>query len=140
MEMFGSSILFVYDGADEAAAGSVHMIDFAKTMPLPPETTDDESQWRATAETAAGGEGGAFGVGGRRLTHTDPWVLGNHEDGHLHGLRSLIRMWESIDAGAWGGSSGEGGGGGGGGEGGGSSSCGASGVIDSTASGSAERI
>ena len=157
MEMVGSSILFVYDGAGEVAAGSVHMIDFAKTtMPLPGDTTTNaESQPSAkTAETAAGGKGCARGVGGRRLTHTEPWVLGNQEDGHLHGLRSLIRMWETIDARAWGGSSSEGGGsreGGGssegGGsrergsssEGGGSNSCGDLGEIDSSAIGSAER-
>jgi len=134
MEMVGSSILFVYDGAGEVAAGSVHMIDFAKTtMPLPGDTTTNaESQPSAkTAETAAGGKGCARGVGGRRLTHTEPWVLGNQEDGHLHGLRSLIRMWETIDARAWGSSSSEGGG---------SSSCGALGVIDSSSIGSAERI
>lgn len=145
MEMVGSSILFVYDAAAEVAMGSVHMIDFAKTtIPFSGSTTEAGSTTDADlqpsvtrAEIAAGSESGVRAVRARRLTHTEPWVLGNHEDGHLHGLRSLIRMWETIDACAWDGNSNEGSGSG---VGGGSSSCGATGVIDSSASGAAERI
>jgi len=31
-----------------------------------------------------------------RLTHTEPWRLGNQEDGYLFGLRNLMRVWEEI--------------------------------------------
>uniref|UniRef100_A0A7S2BN26 Kinase n=1 Tax=Haptolina brevifila TaxID=156173 RepID=A0A7S2BN26_9EUKA len=72
MEIIGSSLLFVYDAADPAARGSVHMIDFAKTSPVP--------------------------CGGI-ITHTAGWVMGNHEDGHLAGLNSLIQLWERIGVG-----------------------------------------
>jgi len=45
------------------------MIDFAKTMKVP--------------------DGG-------KLTHRKPWVNGNHEDGFLFGLDSLIQIWGDI--------------------------------------------
>ena len=45
------------------------MIDFAKTVPVP---------------------------GGATLTHRDPWELGNHEDGYLLGLDSLIATLRGL--------------------------------------------
>jgi len=45
------------------------MIDFAKTYPLPD---------------------------GLVITHNDEWKVGNHEDGYLIGVDSLIRIFESI--------------------------------------------
>jgi len=32
----------------------------------------------------------------RKLTHTEPWQLGNQEDGYLHGLKNLIRIFEHV--------------------------------------------
>jgi len=77
-ELVGSSLLLVYDSSSlcdgegsEIAPGPaesppiVRMIDFAKTNPVPD---------------------------GRRLTHRDEWVLGNHEDGYLTGLDALINL------------------------------------------------
>ena len=102
MEMVGSSILFVYDAAerqhgsssaaeDAAAAASAHMIDFAKTAPVP---------LSKTAEGVLVIPGREFESGGS-ITHAQPWVAGNHEDGYLLGLDSLIRTWESVDMTGW---------------------------------------
>ena len=83
-EVVSSSILFVWDEAcqDAAAPGaapaghgaSTWMIDFAKTRELTP---------------PAGGDGAA-------VTHRAKWVDGNHEDGYLFGLDTLIAMWREI--------------------------------------------
>ena len=86
-EIVGSSILLVYDAAPldaynqrasrghgaAAAEGAgqsaaVYMIDFAKALPS---------------------EGA--------LTHTEPWVNGNREDGYLAGLDSLIDFWRELE-------------------------------------------
>jgi len=32
----------------------------------------------------------------RQLTHTEPWELGNEEDGYLFGLDNLIRIWRDL--------------------------------------------
>ena len=32
----------------------------------------------------------------RRLTHSEPWELGNEEDGYLKGLGHLIRLWTQL--------------------------------------------
>ncbi|KAI1302316.1 Inositol-trisphosphate 3-kinase B [Halotydeus destructor] len=50
-------------------SASFWMIDFAKTYPLP---------------------------NGLSITHCDEWNVGNHEDGYLIGVDSLIRIFESI--------------------------------------------
>mmetsp|Transcript_38081 Transcript_38081/g.94663 ORF Transcript_38081/g.94663 Transcript_38081/m.94663 type:complete len:618 (+) Transcript_38081:360-2213(+) len=69
-EVISSSLLFIYDAAHNGTAqASVWMIDFAKTMKVP--------------------DGG-------KLTHRKPWVNGNHEDGFLFGLDSLIQIWGDI--------------------------------------------
>ena len=31
------------------------------------------------------------------LTHTEPWVNGNREDGYLAGLDSLIDFWRELE-------------------------------------------
>jgi 1D-myo-inositol-triphosphate 3-kinase len=64
-EVIGSSLLVIHD---EHKLG-VWMIDFAKSVPLPPGTTVD---------------------------HMSPWKLGNHEDGYLFGLNNLIRLVDSL--------------------------------------------
>lgn len=64
-EFVGTSLLFVVD-VNQAA---VHLIDFAKTTPLPPGVTVD---------------------------HRSPWECGNHEDGVLFGLDNLIDCWVEI--------------------------------------------
>ncbi|XP_023221640.1 inositol-trisphosphate 3-kinase B-like [Centruroides sculpturatus] len=48
---------------------SIWMIDFGKTMPLP---------------------------GNIKITHKDPWVVGNHEDGYLIGIDSLVKLFEEL--------------------------------------------
>ena len=35
---------------------------------------------------------------GARLSHRDPWVEGNREDGYLFGLDFLIKMFEKLMA------------------------------------------
>uniref|UniRef100_A0A3Q2P0Q4 Kinase n=1 Tax=Fundulus heteroclitus TaxID=8078 RepID=A0A3Q2P0Q4_FUNHE len=65
-EVVGSSLLFVHDASGKA---SVWMIDFGKTVPLPPPMT---------------------------LDHRTPWVEGNREDGYLWGLDNLIDILTSM--------------------------------------------
>jgi len=67
----GSSILFVYDGDEKQPREPIcKLIDFAKTELL---------------------------GGGATLSHREEWVLGNHEDGYLSGLDSLIEVWKNLD-------------------------------------------
>ncbi|KAM6933274.1 inositol-trisphosphate 3-kinase Cb [Xenentodon cancila] len=65
-EVVGSSILFVHDATGKAR---VWMIDFGKTVPLPPPQT---------------------------LDHRTPWTEGNREDGYLWGLDNLIDIFKSV--------------------------------------------
>lgn len=65
-EVVGSSLLFVHDSSGKAR---VWMIDFGKTVPLPPTQT---------------------------LDHRTPWVEGNREDGYLWGLDNLIDILSSM--------------------------------------------
>lgn len=53
---------------DDEKAG-VWMIDFAKTVPVPE---------------------------GVSITHREPWVLGNHEEGFLTGVDNLIKVVEEV--------------------------------------------
>lgn len=53
---------------DDEKAG-VWMIDFAKTVPVPE---------------------------GVSITHREPWVLGNHEEGFLTGVDNLIKVCVSV--------------------------------------------
>ena len=69
----GSSLLFVYDEDDGGPPPSCWMIDFAKTQ-----------QVDAAAVPPPG------------LTHRAKWELGNHEDGYLSGLDSLIDVWGAL--------------------------------------------
>lgn len=64
-EVIGSSLLVIHD----TEKLGVWMIDFAKSVPLPPGTSVD---------------------------HVSPWRLGNHEDGYLFGLHNLIRLLETL--------------------------------------------
>ncbi len=61
-QVVGSSLLFVHDASGLAR---VWMIDFGKTVPLPPPQT---------------------------LDHRTPWAEGNREDGYLWGLDNLIEI------------------------------------------------
>ncbi|KAL2088633.1 hypothetical protein ACEWY4_015532 [Coilia grayii] len=61
-EVIGSSLLFVHDTSRRA---NIWMIDFGKTMPIP---------------------------NGVQLQHDMPWVEGNHEDGYLTGLASIMQL------------------------------------------------
>ncbi|XP_023669475.2 inositol-trisphosphate 3-kinase Cb [Paramormyrops kingsleyae] len=65
-EVVGSSLLFVHDKTERA---QVWMIDFGKTVPLPPPLT---------------------------LDHRTPWLEGNHEDGYLWGLDNLVEILSSM--------------------------------------------
>lgn len=48
---------------------SIWLIDFAKTVSLPE---------------------------GANITHTNEWIVGNHEDGYLIGINNLIQIFEEI--------------------------------------------
>lgn len=65
-EVVGSSLLFVHDASGKA---SIWMIDFGKTVPLPPPMT---------------------------LDHRTPWVEGNREDGYLWGMDNLIDIFRGM--------------------------------------------
>jgi len=66
LQVIGSSLLFVYDSSNQ---NSVHMIDFGKTIEVPP---------------------------GIRVDHRSTWEEGNHEDGYLWGLDNLISMCQDL--------------------------------------------
>lgn len=69
-EVVASSLLFVYDSdPDSSCEVRVHMIDFAKTSPVP---------------------------GATMLSHRIPWAMGNREDGYLTGLDSLIAILREL--------------------------------------------
>ena len=38
----------------------------------------------------------AADVPGGRLSHDQPWLRGNHEDGYLTGLANLQRLWRRV--------------------------------------------
>lgn len=65
-EVVGSSLLFVHDHSGRAG---VWMIDFGKTVPVPPPLT---------------------------LDHRSPWVEGNREDGYLWGLDNFIDILTNM--------------------------------------------
>jgi len=65
-EVLGSSLLLIHDANQRLG---VWMIDFAKTVPLPPHVSID---------------------------HRTPWKLGNHEDGYLFGLDNLIEITSTL--------------------------------------------
>jgi len=64
-ECIGTSVLFVVD----KERADVHLIDFAKTEPLPE---------------------------GVQVDHRSAWTPGNHEDGVLTGVESLLRLWNQA--------------------------------------------
>jgi 1D-myo-inositol-triphosphate 3-kinase len=65
----GTSLLFIIEKGGPSAA--VYIIDFAKICPLPE---------------------------GVSIDHRSPWVPGNHEDGVLIGLESVIQCWDRVSA------------------------------------------
>ena len=65
-EIIGSSLLVIHYASSKLG---VWMIDFAKTVPLPP---------------------------GVVIDHRSAWKLGNHEDGYLFGLDNLINLVDKI--------------------------------------------
>lgn len=65
-EVVGSSLLFVHDATD----AGIWMIDFAKTLPLPPHL--------------------------KHIRHDAEWQVGNHEDGYLIGVNNLIDIFQDI--------------------------------------------
>eukprot|EP00419_Tripos_fusus_P000439 CAMPEP_0172675506 /NCGR_PEP_ID=MMETSP1074-20121228/13295_1 /TAXON_ID=2916 /ORGANISM="Ceratium fusus, Strain PA161109" /LENGTH=437 /DNA_ID=CAMNT_0013492961 /DNA_START=18 /DNA_END=1329 /DNA_ORIENTATION=+ len=64
-ECIGTSVLFVVD----KETAHVHLIDFAKTEPLPD---------------------------GIQIDHRSVWTPGNHEDGVLTGVESLLTLWNQA--------------------------------------------
>jgi len=67
-EFIGTSLLFIADAAGNAG---VAWIDFAKSVPVPQ---------------------------GVEITHRTAWEVGNHEDGLLSGMDTLISAWEEVIA------------------------------------------
>uniref|UniRef100_A0A673JK81 Kinase n=1 Tax=Sinocyclocheilus rhinocerous TaxID=307959 RepID=A0A673JK81_9TELE len=65
-EVVGSSLLFIHDLTGKAG---IWMIDFGKTVPMPPPLT---------------------------LDHRSPWVEGNREDGYLWGLDNFIDILTNV--------------------------------------------
>mmetsp|Transcript_27444 Transcript_27444/g.63439 ORF Transcript_27444/g.63439 Transcript_27444/m.63439 type:complete len:481 (-) Transcript_27444:7-1449(-) len=63
----GSSLLFIVDSGEANVA--VHLIDFAKTNPVPAGVT---------------------------INHQAPWQPGNHEDGLFIGIDNMIATWELV--------------------------------------------
>lgn len=66
-QVIGSSLLFVHDSKN----ANVWLIDFAKTLILPPDT---------------------------KINHTREWVVGNHEDGYLIGIDNLLDIFTEMAA------------------------------------------
>ncbi|XP_015041212.2 inositol-trisphosphate 3-kinase A isoform X6 [Drosophila pseudoobscura] len=66
-EVIGSSLLFVHDHNH----ASIWLIDFAKTVSLPPEL---------------------------HIDHYSAWKVGNHEDGYLIGINNLIDIFVELQA------------------------------------------
>lgn len=64
-EVIGSSLLFVHDQTH----ASIWLIDFAKTVELPPQL---------------------------RIDHYSAWKVGNHEDGYLIGINNLIDIFVEL--------------------------------------------
>lgn len=84
-ELIGSSLLFIYDHTGRVG---VWMIDFGKTSRV---WLQDNWQtcictglvvWPCVAHCQVDSV----------ITHRDPWILGNREDGYLNGLENLIDL------------------------------------------------
>ncbi len=65
LQFIGSSLLFIHD-SDKVG---VWLIDFGKTVPLPPGVTID---------------------------HQSVWEVGNHEDGYKIGIENLIELFQTL--------------------------------------------